>query len=677
MNNSQHFAFKPNAKLLALCIAAALLTTTASAVNAEDDLAGIERVMVIGKSTEAPAANLVGSYEIIGRDQLDYLRVDDNVELFTKLPGVSISRYNQGPINADLSIRGFDGDGTTPHAKLLIDGIPQNLHNGFGELDQLFSLNIDSIQAFKGISDVRYGLYNLAGNYNVFSRKDTGVATIDATVGSFDTRELQGYTGIESGKLTHNYAFGYRESEGYRDNTDLERYAGSGRWFYELDANTTIGYILRYSHFDADAPGYLTKEESRRSPRSSASYASEDGGDKTVFHNSLHLDTSIDKLDISAKAYFQTFERERWVRFSEGGSLGNRYDDQEQLGFILDTVYSFNDDWSLLTGLSYQQEDVIEQRFGTIGQRRVRDTNNVVRDFDYTLDTTGVYASVEHQVNEQLSITAGVRADKLDGDFTATSSDGTQSPRDIFDFDWIVQPKLNVFYQATDNFALFFNYGESFQHPFGSSLYTSGDTNARDVSTNKGYELGTKVSLGDTADVRLSLWQQDAEDEFISVDGISQNVGETERKGWELALTWAATDIIDIWANYSSVDTEIVKTSTAAAATQGNELRSIPEYTASIGIDAQITEQITASVHVDSQGDYYVNEANLGGQFGDYTITNASIDYEFDWGLVSLNANNLFDEYYEYVFDFSSDGTATIHSPADGRNYSLSIRYSF
>ena len=319
------------------------------------------------------------------------------------------------------------------------------------------------------------------------------------------------------------------------------------------------------------------------------------------------------------------------------------------------------------------KEDIIEQRFGTVGQVRMRDTNAVQRNFNYTLDTTGVYTSIENQISDNLNWTFGLRADHLDGDFTAFGSDGVNTNSDIYDFGWIVQPKFNIFYQATDAAALFFNIGESFQHPFGASLYSTGNTSARDVSTNVGWEIGSKLNFLENLDVRISAWQQTAQDEFIVVDGATQNVGKTMRKGWELALNFAPFDMLDIWANYSSVDTEIVNTSSASASTAGNELRSIPEYTASVGFDLSISDAMTARLHVDAQGDYFVNEANLGGQFGNYTLTHASIDRRFKWGSVSLNANNILDKYYEYVFDFSADGTETIHSPGDGRNFSLSV----
>ena len=661
---------------LNLCLLAALSNNAVANSASDNDSEKIENVLVIGNHTNISAANLAGSYEVIGRDQIDYLHVDDNVELFTKLPGIVISRWNQGPTNANLSIRGFGGDGPTPHATMMIDGIPSNSHAGIGEIDQIFSLNIDAIQAFKGTSDVRFGLFNIAGNYEIFTRNDVDTTDLEVTVGSFATRELQGYTGYKTGKLTHNYAFGYRESQGYRDNTDIERYALSGKWFYDLTENTRVGFISRYSSFDADSPGYLSLAQSRADPESSGDHASEDGGDKVISHYSVHLETEFDQLTLNARAYFQTLDVERWVRFSELSSLSNRLGEEEQIGFLIDTVYTINSDWRLLTGLSYQAEDILTQRFGAIGQARVRDTSNRTRHHDHTLDTTGVYASIEHQFNDSFEWNLGVRADKLDGDFVSTDEFNLQSEADIYDFGWIVQPKLNLSYQANQNIKFFFNYGESFQHPYNAPLYTDGDVNARDVSRNIGWELGGTFVLED-ATIRLSTWAQDAEDEFVTIDGIARNVGETERKGWEVALTWAISDRFNFWANYSAVDTEIVKTNTTNAANKGNDLRSIPSFTSSVGLDAFLTDKLTVRTHVDSQGDYYVNEANSGGKFGGYTITSVSVNYRMDWGSLSFDANNIFDEYHEYVYDLTQNASDTIHSPGDGRSFSISTRVDF
>ncbi|MDP3088377.1 MAG: TonB-dependent receptor [Methylotenera sp.] len=655
-----------------------LLFSQASLVFAETNSApmSLDSVVVIGTSPISIDKDLAGSVDVITRDELEYERVSDTLELFNKTPGVTISRYNQGINNTDISIRGFSGDGETPHAKLLIDGIPSNLHNGYNELDQLFPTAIQSIQIFKGTSDPSVGLFATAGNYRVETRKDTG-KVLEATFGSFDTKELQGYFGDKTGELTQNYAFGYRDAGGYRDQTDIEKIALSGRWQYDFD-KSTLALSARYGKYNAQSPGYLSKQQARDNPRSSASFASEDGGNKETKQIDVHYDYFFnDNLDISLKGYWQNYERQRWVRFSQAGSLQERVDDQDIFGFIAKVNWQINPQWRVESGLDTQNQDVIEQRFGTIGQQRVRNSANVNRNFDYEFDTKGAYLKVENKPVDYFTWNAAIRADRIDGDYKQFNAAGIATPRKIYDFGTIVQPKLNAFLSIANNQTIFANYGRSFQHPFGRDAYTAGDTKARDVALNDGWELGLKSQFKNKLNTRISYWQQTAKDEFVVVDGTAQNVGETKRNGVDLSLDYDVTDAFNIWGNVSKVYTKINKTSSANAAFKGNELRGIPDHTASIGANYRWSNDLTLRMHIDNQGAYYVNEANLGGKYGDYTLVNANADYKTSWGKVSVQANNLFDKFYEYVFDFGNAGIDTIHAPSAGRNFTISAAVDF
>lgn len=662
-------------------ISGLLFFTAASSAFAQTDLSkapksSMETVVVIGTRPELLREDLAGSVDVIGRDELAYQHVNDTLQLFDKAPGVYIARYNQGIINTDIAIRGFAGDGSTPHAKLLIDGIPSNLHNGYSELDQLFPLGIGSIQLFKGTSDPRYGTYNIAGNYQVTSRSDIDNSEIEVTAGSYDAREVQGYIGRRDGELTHNYAFGYRASDGYRDHTDLEKYSVSGRWFYQFADDSTLGFIARASGYEGDAPGYLDKATAHSDPTASASYANQDGGEKSTHHYSLHYNKPLnDAVEWQMKLYSQHFERERWVRFSQSGSMQDRYDDQDHQGAITTLVWKLDDAWRLDVGGDIEQQDIVEQRFGTIGQTRQRNTAAVLRDYRYAFDTLGGFVQLEHNPNRFIRWNIAYRVDKLTGDFTQTSVTGLQTDRDMFEFGTIEQPKLNLFVSPNDMLTLFANYGRTFQHPFGASAYTTGDTHAQNVSKNDGWESGAMWSPLSALQTRISYWQQRASDEFVTVDGTPQNVGKTQRKGVDLSANWALNERVSLWGNYSAIETEIVKTGSAETAYKGNALRSIPNYTASLGLSAQLIPKVSAKIHVDSQGSYYINEANLGGKYGDYTLVGFNVNYDDTWGAINLQVNNVFDKYYEYVYDFGQTGADSIHSPGDGANASVSVSW--
>jgi iron complex outermembrane receptor protein len=655
-----------------------LLFLSVAAAQTPQTTADLDTVLVIGNRPAEAVTRLAGSVDVIGRDELEYQHVDDTMELLTKVPGTYMSRFNQGIINSDVAIRGFAADGSTPHVKLLIDGIPSNLHGGYSEMDQLFPRGIGSVQVFKGTSDAQQGLYNIAGIYSLASRADADVTEIEATLGSYDAREIQAYTGIESGALTHNYFAGYREASGYREHTDLRKHVASGRWSYAFGDDTSLALITRVAGYEGDSPGYLSALQARAAPRSSAAYAVQDGGEKESLHTSLHFDTRLtEAVELTAKAWWQHFERERWVRFSAAGSVQNRADDERQSGFSATLGWQFHEDWRLSAGLDAEHQRNLEQRFGTIAQTRERDPANLIRNNHFDFDSRGAYVQVDHRPNEVVSWNAAVRVDRLDGEFVPYTVTGPGATRRLYDFGDIVQPKLNVFVAATESVTLFANYGRSFQHPAGASAYTAGNRTARDVSINDGGEVGANWRPTSGTDVRVSYWEQRASDEFVTVDGTPRNVGETDRAGFDIAATWQLGDRLSLWGSYTRIDSEIVVADDGIAGFAGNELRSIPDYTASLGASLQATPQLTFRLRVDSQGDYYVNEANTGGQFGDYTLVGLSASYRWKRWDFGLQANNLFDEYYEYAFDFSTDGSDTIHSPGDGRNLALSIGFRF
>lgn len=649
-----------------------IFLSTGNAMADDNKNLELDSVVVIGKSESLNSdKDLAGSVDVITRNELEYEHVTDTLELYTKTPGVVLSRYNQGIINTDISIRGFAGDGTTPHAKLLVDGIPSNLHNGYNEMDYLFPTNIHSIQVFKGTSDPTTGLFATAGNYKVQTRKDVG-KQVQASVGSFNTRELQGYLGNKSEALTQNYAIGYRAGNGYREHTDIEKIALSGRWQYDFE-NSSLALSTKYGKYNAfEAPGYLSKQIARDNPTDSAAYADQDGGEKEFKHISFHYDYFFnDDLDLSLKAYTQGFDRERNVRFSATQTLvENRLDDQNMRGLIAQFNWRINPSWSVQTGYDYENQEISELRYrGT----------QVRRDFRFEFDTQGTYIQIENTPTKWLRWNTSLRADRLDGDANrAFIVNGVSTNRKMFNFGTIVQPKLNVFANITDTQTVFANYGRSFQHPFGGDMFTTGNTNARDVAINNGWELGLK-SNWNKMNTRISYWQQDAKDEFVVIDGTSQNVGETERKGLDASINIDLNEQWSLWANLSKVFTEIKKTSTSNKAFEGNDLRGIPDHTASLGLQYAHNDSLVARIHIDRQGAYYLNEANIGGKYGAYTLTNANVDYKTSWGKVSMQANNIFDKFYEYVFDQSTNSALvdSIHSPGAGRTFTVSATVDF
>lgn len=651
-------------------LVSAMLLNTELAMAESNNLA-LDSVVVIGKKEFKIDKDLAGSVDVITRDELEYEHVTDTLELFTKTPGVVLSRYNQGIINTDLSIRGFSGDGETPHTKLLVDGIPSNLFNGYNELDYLFPTNIQSIQVYKGTSDATTGLFATAGNYKVETRKDVG-KQVQLSYGSFNTRELQGYFGDKVENFTHNYALGYRAGNGYRDHTDLEKIALSGRWQLDFD-NSSLALSTKYGKYNAfEAPGYMNKVQARSNSTGSAANAQNDGGEKEFKHVSMHYDYFFNQdIDFSFKTYWQDFARQRTVGFV-GAALEFRDEDQTSTGAIAKLNWRFDPKWTLETGYDIEMQDVKEFR--------IRPTQNRVRrNADYDFTTQGVYGKIENKPMDWLTWNFALRADRIKGSANGpfTLPNNLVVTTTLIEPETIVQPKFNIFANLDEHHTLFANAGRSFQTPTGVDLNTRGDTVKVDIGINDGWELGVKSAWNNQVNTRISYWQQKAEDEFVPVDGTRQLIGETKRQGVDASFDAMMNEYWSLWANLSMVNQKITKGPDNNRALDGNRIRGIPDHTASLGVQFTPNSQWIARVHVDRQGAYYVNENNIGGEYGAYTLTNANVDYKTSWGRVSLQANNIFDKYYEYVYDFTSNATDLNFSPGAGRNFMLTATLDY
>ncbi len=632
-----------------------------------------ERVLVRGQRRGPMPPELPASVDVISQDQLEREHVDNTMELFSKVPGVYFSHFNQGLINTDIAIRGFNSEGSLPHIKLLIDGIPSNLHNGYSEMDALFPLEIQQIELVKATSDPRYGIHNLAGNINILTRREQLQNRFGLLVGSWDTQEAQANVGQKIGNFSHDYFLGARRTDGYRDHAELEKQALAGKWFYGSE-RLSLGLIARYLDFDADAPGYLTRDEARRRPRSSAPYAQRDGGDKITRHLSGHLDyTWNDSAAWSVKIYNQDFDRNRWVRFSAESDLQHRIESENHRGIISTLHWEPTVYWHLAWGLDHETQDVSEKRLTYSDESLPAAVN---RDRSYIFRTAGTYIQLQQKFSPIFTWNVALRGDRLSGSFHELSADGSRSDRDMYEFGTLMQPKAGILLRPVSQLTIFSNYGRSFQHPIGKDTYKAPDSPVRSMSLNDGWELGTKWEASESSSIRLSAWEQKASREYVSnITGELENIGETLRQGIDFGFHWYPSSAVSLWGSYTVQKATLKQPGGSDPGIKGNHLRGVPDFTASLGSDYRFLDHFLIGAHLDSQGGYYLNEANVLSngsreRFGAYTLLNISFKHEAEWGHTGFLVSNAFDEYYEYVYDL---GPETIHSPGDGRGYSASV----
>ncbi|WP_295913448.1 TonB-dependent receptor [uncultured Xanthomonas sp.] len=673
------FRFPAMPPVVACCCVCLAAAAPAHAADAPPGAAG-DSVLTLGKvqatsplAAGSSARSVFSSVDILGGDLLQDQHVDYSWELLMRAPGVQVTQFKMGTDAGRFSFRGFNGEGRINAVKLLIDGVPSNDNAGaMPYLDAVFPLDIAAIEIVRGTNDPRYGLNAIAGSVDVLTRSGGNDGRASVTVGSFGTREVQATQGIERGAWSQNYFAAWRDSDGYRDHADARKHAFAGKWFYtDPDGRWRAGLSARDYRNTALEAGYLDYATAQRAPRSSPDYARDDRSQRHTTQVSLHLDARLaETVQGSAKAYWNRYDNQRWVRFTAAGAQQERDTDERQRGVLARLSWrpalARADAFALEGGVDAQWQDNLSQRYRTVARVRTAP----LRDWDFDLHTEGAYVQAVLRPTERLQLVPGYRVDRVGGQFRDLAS-GARYP--AYAYGTIRQPKFSAVYALTAQASLYANIGRTFQIGSGNGAYR---TQARNLapSYNDGWETGLKFAGAQQRwDARVAYWEQRASDEVATILGVNGsvgtgevgNVGKTLRRGWDAQLNLRPDERWTLWLAYSRQRAVIVTPDPSAPATRGKEIENVPHYLANAGIDWQATPRLTLSAWGNAQGDYYVERSNTLGRYGGYALANLGATWR--WRAqreVSLQLKNLTDRHYVYAwYDSGSSG----YSPGDGR----------
>ncbi|KLJ02072.1 TonB-dependent receptor [Luteimonas sp. FCS-9] len=648
-------------------------------VDAGDPVLTLGRVRVDATRRALDASTVLSSVDVLAPDVLHDPPVAHSWELMARAPGVQVTRFAMGTDAGRFSFRGFNGEGRINAVKLLIDGVPANDNaGGMPYLDAVFPLEIDAIEIVRGTNDARHGLHAIAGSVDVLTRTGGNGGRIAATVGSFDTRELQAVHGIERGGVTQNYAAFWRGSDGERDHADSIQRGASGKWYVSgADARWRVGASLRLFEHEALEAGYLDYETARTAPRSSPGYARDDRSRRRTTQLALHADGRLGAaLDWTATAYGNRYRNVRLVRFTAAGAQQERDSDERHHGLLATATWrpaAFGPNaFALEFGVDGQWQDNASRRYRTQAGERLA----TLRDWDFALDTRGAYVQAIVRPVARLKLVPGYRIDRIGGDFLDVAS-GQRAP--VHRYGSIGQPKLSMAYDLAPGTVAYANWGRTFQIGTGNAAYRmqAGDLAP---SLNDGWEAGLKFAPWTGAQARLAYWEQRASGEVATILGVDGtvdagevgNVGRTRRHGWDARLDLALRERWQAWLSFARQQARIVVADPAAPQTQGREVENVPRWLATAGIEWQPGDRLRLSAWGHAQGDYFLERSNTLGRTGGRALLDLGATWRLgDADELALQLRNATDRRHVYAwYDSGSSG----YSPGEGRTLSLSWR---
>ena len=139
-------------------------------------------------------------------------------EILQQVIGVDIRRRGNDDIQSDLYIRGGSFDQTL----LLINGTKvEDSQTGHHQMNLSVPINlIDKIEILKGPGSRIFGMNAFNGAVNIITKKNSDNGNINLGYGSFKTFQGSGSIPINTKKTSHILSSTYRQSDGYRYNTD-------------------------------------------------------------------------------------------------------------------------------------------------------------------------------------------------------------------------------------------------------------------------------------------------------------------------------------------------------------------------------------------------------------------------------------------------------------------------
>lgn len=564
-----------------LCVAALLAAAAMSAKvaraqeappppRAEPGPAELPTVQVQGAREEkgAPSVRteaLPAQVNVIDAARIERLNIRSYSDLYRDIPGAQSVNFGQGDIGAPFTLRGFGGGSHGVATAVFIDGVPQNIPsggiggNGSSEYNWLTPEMIERVEVIKGPFSALYGDQALAGVINIVTRTcaPTGIAL---EAGKYGLGRVAGAGCAALGAEGRIKTFGVFEafhSDGYRDQSKYDRYSLFGKLTTALGASRVSVRANAYRS-DYQAPGYLSFDQFKAGllDARSALFRT-DGGDNTRYSLVATLEPRGGEAGWYASAYYDYFDRTRYGSFNAAMPLlqSEQTDERDVFGANLHYNWLLGTRGALTAGVQTRQDRGDIANFAS--SARVR-TGVVNSDYGLDLRSYSAFVQAQYKLLDALKLVGGYRWDLFEQDIDnrrrpGRSGSGSQS---------IGSPRIGLVYTVNRSLSLFANAGEGFRSLGANELSPSGETGFRDfdldIPEGETRDIGFNLRLGPVL-LNGTYYHTKIQSELRQDppgSGILVNIGDSERKGYELDARWFASDALTLYGSYAHVDAE-------------------------------------------------------------------------------------------------------------------------
>jgi iron complex outermembrane recepter protein len=532
-------------------------------------------ITVSATRTTLPLPQVPRAVQILDRRQISAGRPTWGLdEALGQVPGVFVANRYNFSLDQRISIRGFGSRSAfaVRGIKVLVDGIPQTLPDGQGQLTNLELGDVDRIEVLRGSASALFG--NASGG--VISlwtdpapltrvREDARfLAGWSARRGGRGWNKWQSTTGVPVGGGSAELTVSRLSYEGERDhsaadlrnlNTRLRLPLGPG---WDLAAVADMGDDPR-----ADNPGALTLAElqANRDSAPAVNLSSHAGKDVTQAQGGATLRHPFAAGgEIGVTVFGLTRELKNPTTFAYI-DLGRRaYGARVMVSRPLGQGRLAP---QLTTGMDFQRQRDDRVNFGNVAGRP--DTTRTLDQLEHVTEV-GPFVQGTVPLASRATLTAGVRYDWVHfqvGDRLVSDSNPDDSGDRLMR---ALSGSVGVAFNPSPAVTLYANAGSSFETPTTTELANRPDTAGGfnptlDPQSAWTYEIGSRGAVASRGEWSIAAFQADVSDELISYEVPSsperrffRNAGSARHRGLELGGGVALLAGLELRAAYTYSD---------------------------------------------------------------------------------------------------------------------------
>ncbi|WP_434340314.1 TonB-dependent receptor [Motilimonas cestriensis] len=525
--------------------------------------------MVITATREGKSrSELAESVSVQDKEEIEAVSPSHPAELLNRVAGVHVN--NLGGEGHMTSIR--QPISTSGVYLFLEDGVPTR-PTGFFNHNGLYEVNIpqaERVEVTKGPGSSLYGSDAIGGVINSVTEASpdyaSGRVNLEGGEHGWKRALVSGGTNIND---DHGMAFklNLTDSDGYRDESEYQRYSTSLRFDGNLSSATSYKLIAAYTGVDQSGVSDLEEDDYKNNPTKNKYHGDIGFRDVSAFRLTGEIATELSDVSLLS---FTPFYRDNTTKMMPSWMV--TYDPNirethfQSFGLLSKYRYNF-EQGELITGVDidhtvsdYQEKQISVTKQGDI----FTDYSETGRThYDYDADQTSIspYVHGEWTPADNWRLVAGLRYDYFHLDYTDNLDRSVSEiigrgrwlrpDSQSLDFNHL-SPKLGAVYSFNQGHQTYANYRNAFRIPSVGQLFRSGSTvNTTDLKPveSDSFEIGFRGDLTESFGYDLTLYHMIVKNQVVSyIDGRDRkttNAGKTQHQGIELSL---AGDFSDEWA---------------------------------------------------------------------------------------------------------------------------------